>query len=166
VRSDDQDGIHLAVALGADRLPPPLGAPAALRAHFARRAVVGASSQAGADERLDFLGTVSWSWLRFALVVGMVMVGLAYVGHLLAGDTGRNAGLAIGASVGFFCLTGAVYSIWKTVWAVRARSRARRYGFQDPTYLRVMARTTLHNTSLAAQTVVGVVTFYLVLTRA
>jgi hypothetical protein len=128
--------------------------------------VIGASSEATPDERLDFLGTVSWSWLRFALIAGLAMVGIAYAGHVLAGNAGRNVGLAVGASVCFFCLTGATYATWKTAWAVWARFRARRHGAQDPGYLRATTRSTLHNSSLLVQTAAGVVTFYLVLTRA
>jgi hypothetical protein len=162
--SDDRDGgIHLAVTLAADRLPV-LGMPTAVRPQLAQRAVVGASGEAGPDERFAYLQFASFAWLRFALAAGLAMVGLAYAGHLLAGDNGLRAGAAIGATACFFCLAGAVYLIWKTCWALWARSRARRYGTQDLGYLRAATRSTPHNSSLVAQAVVGVITFYLVVT--
>jgi hypothetical protein len=159
----DQGGVHLAVALAADRLPV-LGMPRAARAFFAQQVLSDASIAASASERVRFLRSVSYSWMRFSLVTGLAMIVLAYVGHLLVGKSGGTAGIAIGGGIGFFFLTGAVYSTWKTVWAVWAQFRARRYGTQDAGYLRAMARSRLHDSSLAAQAVVGAVTFYLVVT--
>jgi hypothetical protein len=55
-----------------------------------------------------------------------------------------------------------VYAIWKSVWAFWARFRDRRYGGQDVGCLRAMTRSELHDSSLVAQALVGVITFYVV----
>ena len=140
-------GVHLLVSLTANRLPPPLGVPSPLRAAVAQRAEAGAAPEASADDRVAFLRSVTLGWFTFAFIAGLVMVGLAYVGHAVGGDGGRSVGLAVGAALGFFCLTGGVYSTWKTVWGVRRDERRSRVG----------------NSSLAVQALVAIAAFVVVL---
>src|SRR4051812_4875637 len=91
----DQGGVHLAVALAADRLPV-LGMPRAARVYFAQQVLSDASIEASPGERVRFLRSVSYSWMRSSVVAGLAMVGLAFVGHLLAGKSGSTAGMAVG----------------------------------------------------------------------
>jgi hypothetical protein len=159
----DGGAIHLFVSLAGDQLPV-VGLPRPFRPYFTARAMAGASPDAAPDERVYYLQSVSWGWLRFALVAGPGMVGMAFIAHLVTGDTGRNLALALGAGIGYFCLAGAAYSIYKTGFAVLARQHARKCGTFDQRYRSLARRSVPRDSSLFGQTIVGIVTFYFVAT--
>jgi hypothetical protein len=93
-------------------------------------------SQPGADpdERILYLRSVFLGWMMFGLIAGVAMIALAYVGHLLAANTGRTVGIAVGAGVGSFCISGCLYVNWHLAYAVWARSKARKWGIESAEY--------------------------------
>jgi hypothetical protein len=141
-------------SIGADRLPL-LGVPGPMRAYTRMRMESGAQPGADPDERILYLRSVFLGWMVFGLIAGFAMVALAYVGHLLAANTGRTVGIAVGAGAGFFCITGCLYVTWCQAYAIWARSKARKWGVESAEYARAAEHAELSNSSLIVQGLAG-----------
>jgi hypothetical protein len=164
--SDRVDGgetgrIHLAVLLASYRLPV-FGGPRLVRPWLVSAALQGAAVDADAESQFRYVSNASWGWLRFGLVSGLTLAPLAWFGHVIAGDGGRNVGIALSGGAVFFCLTGGAYCTWKTVWALLARRQYRRHG-TDTAFWKLRARALLRDSSLFFQSIVGIATLLIVL---
>ena len=156
--------MHLAVAEAVDRLPI-VGAPAPFRSSLASAMDRGAGPDGDPEDRVFLVWSVVVAWLIVALGCGALMIALAFVGHLVAGESGNHVGTAVGLGLGFFCVAGAAYAWYRMLFARAARHRARRVGMDDQRYRKLARLATLHNTSLVGQAVLGVLALSLALSN-
>jgi hypothetical protein len=107
------------------------------------------------DDRVLYARLVAGGWVVLGLLCGLAMVGLAFVGEMLAGHSGQTVGLTAGIGTAFFCIAGALYATSRMLWAYRLPALARRHGPASPEIARAARRATPRNTSLVGQIAVA-----------
>jgi hypothetical protein len=120
-----------------------------------------ADPAADPDDRILFARSVATGWVVLGFACGLLMVLLAYVGHVVGGSPGRTAGLAVGMGAVFFCVTGALYASWRMLRAYGLRAAVRRHGVDSPQAERASRRATPRNTSLLPQALAAAIAILL-----
>jgi len=150
------DSVHYALARRLSGAITAREAPE-LRAELRGLIPESAASDSEPDDLIFYIFGVVTAWCGLAVVCGLGSVALAFIGYEVGGRAGQTAGLAIGVSLCFFCLAGAVSGIWHWLFAYQARHRFRTHGSTDTGYRRALRHARPRNTSLIAQSVVAVV---------
>jgi hypothetical protein len=114
-----------------------------------------ADDAAEPDDRILYARTVAGGWAALSFVCGLAMVGLAFIGELLAGGSGRTVGLAAGLGATLFCVSGSLYASWRMLWGYRLRTIVRQYGSEHASFTRAARNATLRNRSIVGQLVVA-----------
>jgi hypothetical protein len=131
--------------------------PEPLKASSGRFLDEAAQQDAEADSFYVYLYGVIAGWYLLALVAGLLMVALAYVGDLAAGDAGRAAALVGGVGVTFFCIAGAADATWRSLIVYSAKRRRKRLGTADARVRVELGIARLDYPVLTIQVAIGVI---------
>jgi hypothetical protein len=90
-----------------------------------------ARPDAAPTESYVYFYAVIAGWYILALAAGLLMVGLAYLGHLVDGDQGNRIGVTVGVALAAFCIIGAMDATWRSLLVYAAKRRAQTHGADD-----------------------------------
>lgn len=97
------------------------------------------------------------AWYLLALVAGLGMIGLGFIGWEIAGQPGRTTGAVVGAALAVFCIAGAADATWRSLFVYAAARRCRRIGGLDRRVRIEMRIARVQYPTLLVQGVVAVV---------
>lgn len=107
-----------------------------------------------------YIINAAWAILAFAFLVAMLVVGVPV--QEVAGDRVGRVVFAVLAGAGFFCLAGCAHVLRCWYWFLpKARGRLR--AGDRPAYEQYMQRALPRNSSVAVQSVFGILTALIVL---
>ncbi len=117
------------------------------------------------DRRQTYAFAVATGW-AVLLMAGVLATGAAgFLAESAFGDSARRVAAGLFGGATMFCAAGVVNAAWRGVWFTpKARRRARASGSGSAEFQRALRRIPPRASSLIWQSVVGIVTFVIVIT--